>query len=679
MKLEEGKVCSKMGIAVIISLAILSSSLLNSAQVDIYEDHTVILNAITDGIYIDDDLDFGPTGYNFNGSGTTGDPYRIEDLTIDTENSIGIFIADVSVYFVIQNCWIDAYDVGIYIQNVPNGRANLYNNICNHIKGGHGMIISNVENITIQENSFINNYFGLHLYDTPNSRILNNSIEFNTEGISIDLGVNLIIANNSIIYGTNTGISIRDSNYTVFENNEIENIDGYGVIIDNCDYANYSNNVINDNWVGIQGYSVRHHVFTDNFIYLNDYYGIIIYYLGYTGVEPSANNVFHHNIFINNINDIPPWFNVEFQAYDTSINSLWYDEATLEGNYWSEYNGSLPYYIIAGSYTLDLYPLNGTDTDGDNLDDLQEEYVYFTDLYDNDTDSDGLDDFEEIFVYDTNPNNFDSDYDGLADGEEILIYNTNALNTDTDADGLNDYNEVVVYLTNPLDADSDDDLMPDGWEVSHSLNPLVDDAGDDLDDDGLVNLDEFEYYTNTNLNDTDSDGLFDGEEVHTYLTNPKDSDSDDDKLNDGDEVNIYLTDPADYDSDDDKLNDGAEINQYNTDPLDADSDDDLMPDGWEVSHSLDPLVDDAAGDPDEDELSNLEEYEEGTNPHDPDSDGDTYYDGEEVRKGRDPLDPESHPLADDIRNQIIGGSVFGVLFIGGLTIYILIKKRIISF
>ena len=104
-----------------------------------------------------------------------------------------------------------------------------------------------------------------------------------------------------------------------------------------------------------------------------------------------------------------------------------------------------------------------------------------------------------------------------------------------------------------------------------------------------------------------------------------------------------------------------------------------MPDGWEVENSLDPLVDDAEGDFDEDELSNQMEYEYGTNPNDPDSDGDTYYDGEEVRKGKDPLDPESHPLAADIRNQIIGGSVFGVLVIGGFTIYILIKKRIIKF
>ncbi|MHA1347081.1 MAG: NosD domain-containing protein [Candidatus Heimdallarchaeaceae archaeon] len=677
MKFIEGKVFSKVGITVVISLFLLSSSILNSATVDIYEDNNVGLANIPFGaIFIDDDLDFGPTGYNFNGSGTAGDPYRIEYLSIVTDEPRGIFITDVNVYFVIQNCTVDAYAVGIFIQNIPNGRAAIYNNTCNHIKGGNGMTLSNVENCTVQGNNFINNYLGLYLYDTSNSKILNNTIKFNSAGMFIELGENLVIANNSIKYCTDTGISIHYSNYTVTEYNTIEDSDGYAIRIDNCHYATYSYNVLNDNWIGIQGYSIRYHNFTDNFIYLNDYYGMRI--SNSYGEASSAYNNFHHNIFINNLNDLPRWYTAFVQAYDLSLNALWYDEVTMEGNYWSEYNGSLPYYEIAGSHTLDLYPLNSTDSDNDNIDDLLEDYVYFTNPYNNDTDNDGLNDYDEIFVYDTNARNSDSDYDGLTDGEEILIYGTDASNTDTDSDGLNDYNEVIVYFTNPLDSDSDDDGMPDGWEAANSLDPTLDDADEDLDDDGLNNFGEFESHTDPEVNDTDSDGLFDGEEVHTYFTNPIDSDSDDDGLNDGEEVNIYLTDPADYDSDNDKLSDGAEVNTHSTNPLDTDTDDDLMPDGWEISHLLDPLIDDAEGDFDEDGLSNVEEYEQGTDPNDPDSDGDTYYDGEEVRKGRDPLDPESHPLAPDIRNQIIGGSIFGVVFIGGFTIYILIKKRIIK-
>ncbi len=49
---------------------------------------------------------------------------------------------------------------------------------------------------------------------------------------------------------------------------------------------------------------------------------------------------------------------------------------------------------------------------------------------------------------------------------------------------------------------------------------------------------------------------------------------------------------------------------------DEDDDDDGMPDAWEIVNNLDPLdADDAAGDPDDDGISNLDEYTAGTGPH----------------------------------------------------------------
>ena len=49
---------------------------------------------------------------------------------------------------------------------------------------------------------------------------------------------------------------------------------------------------------------------------------------------------------------------------------------------------------------------------------------------------------------------------------------------------------------------------------------------------------------------------------------------------------------------------------------DEDDDGDGMPDAWEIVNNLDPLdANDAAGDPDDDGISNLEEYTAGTGPH----------------------------------------------------------------
>jgi hypothetical protein len=55
-------------------------------------------------------------------------------------------------------------------------------------------------------------------------------------------------------------------------------------------------------------------------------------------------------------------------------------------------------------------------------------------------------------------------------------------------------------------------------------------------------------------------------------------------------------------------------NDGTPDLMDDDDDDDGMPDDWEETYGLDPLFDDAGGDPDGDEITNIEEYENGTNP-----------------------------------------------------------------
>jgi hypothetical protein len=87
--------------------------------------------------------------------------------------------------------------------------------------------------------------------------------------------------------------------------------------------------------------------------------------------------------------------------------------------------------------------------------------------------------------------------------------------------------------------------------------------------------------------------------------------------------------------------------QTSFDPLAGgeDTDGDGLPDFWENAYGLNP--DDstgdhgATGDPDQDGLSNQDEYLRGTNPVNPDTDQDGVSDGAEVKQGSDPLDPGS--------------------------------------
>ncbi len=171
---------------------------------------------------------------------------------------------------------------------------------------------------------------------------------------------------------------------------------------------------------------------------------------------------------------------------------------------------------------------------------------------------------------------------------------------------------------------------------------------------------ETAYGTDPDDDDSDDDGLKDGEEVITYSTDPDDDDSDDDGLNDYIEtITRPCLDPNDNDSDDDTLLDGTSagedkdgdgtVDPGETDPCDADSDDDLMSDSYEVYHSscLNPTVNDASGDPDEDELTNILEHGNSTDPCDPDSDDDTMEDGWEVTYSSCGLDPLANDASGD--------------------------------
>jgi len=77
-----------------------------------------------------------------------------------------------------------------------------------------------------------------------------------------------------------------------------------------------------------------------------------------------------------------------------------------------------------------------------------------------------------------------------------------------------------------------------------------------------------------------------------------------------------------------------------------DTDGDGIPDAWEMTHGLNRLVNDAAGDPDGDGLNNLQEYLYSTNPHVGDTDGDNYPDPIEVLSGSNPLDPAVIPAVN---------------------------------
>lgn len=233
----------------------------------------------------------------------------------------------------------------------------------------------------------------------------------------------------------------------------------------------------------------------------------------------------------------------------------------------------------------------------------------------------------------TSPVRADSKGNGRSDWDTYQDQ-VNPATHDADGDGLSDSVERQ-WGTDPLNADSDGDGMNDGWEVRYGFNPLVDaEADEDADQDGVSNLMESRLGSNPHVSDTDGDGLSDGEEIANGTCATR-ADTDGDGLADKYEVDNGL------------------------DPRNSDSDRDGLPDGWEVEKGLNPCRaagnDGAAGDPDGDGLTNVDEYQNGCDPKNSDTDGDGVTDGVEVSRGSNPTDASDGGMApaDDLFRTLV--------------------------
>ncbi len=146
-----------------------------------------------------------------NGSGTWSDPYIIENVTIDGQDSGNcIEISNSNVYFILRNNTLynsgsGSNDAGIFLYRTDNGQ-----------------LINNT--ITL------NGYYGIYLDDSNNNSIIGNSVTANVEvGIGLyNSDYNSVWFN--IINNNDRGIKLEISDYNhIFENN-LSNNNGFGFL-----------------------------------------------------------------------------------------------------------------------------------------------------------------------------------------------------------------------------------------------------------------------------------------------------------------------------------------------------------------------------------------------------------------------------------------------------------------
>lgn len=165
------------------------------------------------------------------GSGTIEDPYIIENIIIDGQNSGScITIRNSRAYFIIRNC-------------------TLYNS------GG---------------GSFFNWGAGIKLINTKNGWLLNNTLNYNRDGILEICGNNNNFSKNTVNYNSHHGIRSWFSDYNNFLENEIKFNEINGMYFWFSDLNTINKNAIDYNQNGISFIFSNNNSITSNYIVGNN-------------------------------------------------------------------------------------------------------------------------------------------------------------------------------------------------------------------------------------------------------------------------------------------------------------------------------------------------------------------------------------------------------------------------
>jgi len=200
------------------------------------------LSAISGKIHIANNWSDAKTAGICTGFGTWSDPYVIEDLIINGENTEYCILIENSIEFCrIENCTL--YNTigswgegGIHISNSQNGI--IFNN---EMSDHHSAILlENSNNFTIIENIVNDNSYGVRLENAHNNRIINNTANFNHDGIYID-GNNNVISENSADDNDQAGITLSDMGNNV----TLNTMEGCGIVGDSSTNNIDTTNLVN--------------------------------------------------------------------------------------------------------------------------------------------------------------------------------------------------------------------------------------------------------------------------------------------------------------------------------------------------------------------------------------------------------------------------------------------------
>lgn len=294
------------------------------------------------------------------GTGTSGDPYIIENWEIDgSVTGYGIIIEETDAYYTIRNCYV-------YEARDESASAGIILFLSNN---------ATIENCTIEDCDI-----GISVDICTNVVIDGCELEYNgiessggfTTGIEIISCDNIIISSNEVTNDYSESIRLYNSYDCILEYNVIFNGTEHGI-----DFSRSWDNIIRNNHISYclnglyavgdtVGFSpVEYNLVYNNTITNNVEKGIYVY--------NTENNTFYFNNLLDNPLNVLEYNDLSFNGGYYS--NIWYS-STNKGNYWDDYLGfdangdgigeeSYPIYNeTAQEVNYDLYPLveayNGT-------------------------------------------------------------------------------------------------------------------------------------------------------------------------------------------------------------------------------------------------------------------------------------------------------------------------------
>jgi len=186
---------------------------------------------------------------------------------------------------------------------------------------------------------------GLHLWDSPDNQIEQNTISWARDGLYIQSSPDSTIRRNRIQnlrYGVHymfsdrndfednyfgrcvAGAAIMYSSYINFRRNAFVHNRGFssfGILFQECDFCIAEDNIIADNAIGIFMEALRKSMFRNNLIAGND--------VALQVFSSADENTFHHNTFLQNLSPL--------QLIGRATTTRW--ALNGHGNHWSDYSG----------------------------------------------------------------------------------------------------------------------------------------------------------------------------------------------------------------------------------------------------------------------------------------------------------------------------------------------------